>query len=101
MCAAGFVAILGAVILAGPAAGQVELLGLMPACLLPIALLFGRYPGEGLIVRVARPKTRTRPTPADARARPWCSQRAAALPLLLLRNNLVLRGPPRTASATT
>ena len=75
------------------------LLGILPAILLAISLVFGCYPGEEIIVRLAnraRPRRRRTAAPSLCRQRPAAGIREA---LLLLAASRPLRGPPRLSLA--
>lgn len=71
-----------------------DLLGILPPLLIAVLLICGRYPGEELIVRLARRRRFKRRAPAVLLFVP--ANRPGRLPtrLRLLRSSRPLRGPP-------
>jgi len=71
---------------------QTGVLLLTPAIVLAIALFFGRYPGEELLVRRARPprRSRRRRTPRQV----WVTPSRRVAGGLLLGHSLAGRAPP-------
>jgi hypothetical protein len=70
------------------------LLGILPAILLVVLLVCGRYPGERIIVRFAARRSRSARRRAGSIAH--CHPREAGIreALLLLAASRPLRGPP-------
>ena len=74
--------------------GPAEILGVLPAILLALALSFERYPGEALIARAV---TRNRRSRGRGQVLPRCPEIATATlsaRLTLLAGSRPLRAPP-------
>jgi hypothetical protein len=82
--------------------GPEEVLGALPAILIALALVCGRYPGEAVIHRLAAPARQARRPQAPATIAPPRPRRAAASDRLAgLAGIRSLRGPPPLAIPTT
>jgi hypothetical protein len=96
-------AVLSALLVSATAFGAnpEEVLGVLPAILIALALACGRYPGEDVIHRLAAPRRTRRPKapPAIAPLRPRRAE--ASDRLASLAGIRSLRGPPPLAIPTT
>ena len=81
--------------------GGVALLHLMPAFLLGVVLLARRYPGESVLLRLARARTRRAPRPPASQLL-HSPRPAAHIPrgALLMAFSLAVRPPPAVAAAS-
>ncbi|HWB68623.1 MAG TPA: hypothetical protein VG518_01470 [Solirubrobacterales bacterium] len=75
-----------------------SLLGVLPAVLLALALLCGRYPGESIVVRLAGRRRAPRRSPVPEPARRY-SGPSITRQRLLLASSRSLRGPPSPSYA--